>query len=193
LNTRSTTESELVGVSEYLPYDIWQVNFFKEQGYDIRNNIIYQDNESAIKLEQNGQNLCTGNSRHIDIKYFWVKDRVDGKQARIQYCPTTLMLADYFTKPLQGNLFRKFRSVIMGYTHINELLLDPDFLLKERVEKRTNIVIKKYGTKSNNRRMKYAETVKNGKEKPDGTQLVNRKNQLPDERFEEHVNNNTTK
>ena len=32
LNTRSTTESEVVGVSEYLPYDIWQVNFFKEQG-----------------------------------------------------------------------------------------------------------------------------------------------------------------
>jgi hypothetical protein len=79
LNTRSTTESELVGVSEYLPYNIWQVNFFKEQGYDIRNNIIYQDNESAIKMEQNGPNSCTGNSRHIDIKYFWVKDRINGK------------------------------------------------------------------------------------------------------------------
>jgi hypothetical protein len=32
LNTRSTTESELVGVSEYLPYDLWQVNFYKYQG-----------------------------------------------------------------------------------------------------------------------------------------------------------------
>ena len=32
LNTRSTTESEVVGVSEYLPYDIWQVNFFKNKG-----------------------------------------------------------------------------------------------------------------------------------------------------------------
>ena len=51
LNTRSKTESELVGVSEYLPYDLWQVNLFMEQGYDIRNNIIYQDNESAIKME----------------------------------------------------------------------------------------------------------------------------------------------
>ena len=40
LNTRSTTESELVGVSEYLPYDLWQVNFFRHQGYEIRNNII---------------------------------------------------------------------------------------------------------------------------------------------------------
>ena len=118
---------------------------------------------------------------------------MDGKQVRIQYCPTTLMLADYFTKPLQGNVFRKFRSVIMGYTHINELLLDPDFLLKERVEKRTNIVIKKYGTKNNNRCVTYAETIKYGKEKPDGTQLVNRKNQLSNEKFESHVNSNKTK
>ena len=70
LNTRSTTESELVGVSEYLPYDLWQVNFFMEQRYDIRNNIIYQDNESAIKMERNGRNSCTGNSRHVDIKFF---------------------------------------------------------------------------------------------------------------------------
>ena len=36
LNTKSITKSELVGVSEYLPYDIWQVNFFGAQGYDIR-------------------------------------------------------------------------------------------------------------------------------------------------------------
>ena len=47
LNTRSTTESKVVGVSEYLPYDIWQVNFFRAQGYDIRNNYIYQDNENT--------------------------------------------------------------------------------------------------------------------------------------------------
>jgi hypothetical protein len=103
------------------------------------------------------------------------------------------MLADYFTKPLQGNVFRKFRSVILGYTHINELLLDPDFLLKECVEKRTNIVIKKYETKNNNHHVMYAETVKNGKEKTNGTHLVNCKNQLSDEKFERHVNSNTTK
>jgi hypothetical protein len=103
------------------------------------------------------------------------------------------MLADYFTKPLQGNVFRKFRSVIMGYTHINELLLDPDFLLKERVEKRANIVIKKYEAKNNNCSMMYAETVKNGKEKLDKIQLVNCKNQLSNEKFESHVNSNTTK
>jgi hypothetical protein len=53
-------------------------------------------------------------------------------------------------------------------------------LSEKDVEKRTNIVIKKYETKNNNRRVTYAETVKNGKEKTDGTHLVNCKNQLSD-------------
>ena len=72
---------------------------------------------------------------------FWVKDRVDKKEVRIEYCPTTLMLADYFTKPLQGNLFRRFRDVIMGHKHINDLLLDPGFLLK-RLKNQKLIIIK---------------------------------------------------
>ena len=160
LNTRSTTESELVGVSEYLPYTLWKANFWKEQGYDIRNHIIYQDNESAIKMERNGRNSCTGNSRHVDIKYFWVKDCVDKKMVEIKYCPTALMLADYFTKALQGNVFRRFRSVIMGNTHINDLLLDPEFSLKERVEK-LNIVIKNQSSnnKKGQRNVTYAEVL----------------------------------
>ena len=72
-----------------------------------------------------------------------MKDRVDKKEIEIKYCPTPLMLADYFTKPLQGNVFRRFRDVIMVYKHINDLSLDPSFLLKERVEKYNDIVIKK--------------------------------------------------
>ena len=39
----------------------------------------------------------------------------------IEYCPTEQMLADYFTKPLQGSLFRRFREVIMGWNHIDTL------------------------------------------------------------------------
>jgi hypothetical protein len=44
----------------------------------------------------------------------------------LQHCPTGAMLADFFTKPLQGNLFRHFRDILMGYQHISTLLkLDP--------------------------------------------------------------------
>ena len=80
MNTRSTTESELIGVSEYLPYDIWQVNFYKHKGYYILKNVTFQDNQSAMKMETNGRNLAAGNSHHIDIKYFrrrieWIRKK----------------------------------------------------------------------------------------------------------------------
>ena len=135
LNTRSTTESELVGISEYLPYDIWFLLFLEAQGKKIHLNLLFQDNESVTKMANNGRNSCTDNSRHIEIKYFWVKDMVDKRKIRIKYCPTWLMLADYFSKPLQESLFKKYRDIIMGYIHIDEILLDSRFPLKEHVEK----------------------------------------------------------
>ena len=55
LNTKSSTEAELVGVSEYLPFNIWLRMFLKEQGYDLDENILYQDNRSAILMEKNGR------------------------------------------------------------------------------------------------------------------------------------------
>ena len=122
INVKSSTESELVSTSEYLPHNIWLRNFMTEQGYEIKDNAIYQDNKSAILMEVNGRNSCTGNSRHINIRYFWVKVRVDNKELRVEYMPTHLMLADYFTKPLQGEQFKIMRSYIMGWKPMSHLL-----------------------------------------------------------------------
>ena len=133
LNTKSSTEAEVVGMSDYVPFSIWFANFMKYQGYTIKQNIIFQDNMSAIRMKKNGRNSCTGNSRHVDIRYFFVKDRVDKGELTIKYCPTALMLADYFTKPLQGALFHKMRNVIMGYKSIDSFINDNDSGIKERV------------------------------------------------------------
>ena len=133
LNTKSSTEAELVGVSEYLPHNIWLMNFLEKQGYKPENNVLFQDNQSAMRMEINGRNSCTGNSRHIDIRYFFVKDRVDTGEIKIEYCPTEHMVADFFTKPVQGTLFKSFRNQVMGYTPIT---FPPGYLpkIKERVE-----------------------------------------------------------
>ena len=93
----------------------------KEQGYAIKNNVVYQDNQSAIKMKKNGRRSCMGNSRHVMIRYFFVKDRIDKKEITVRYCPTEKMLADYFTKPLQGKIFRVFWKVIMGHEPISWL------------------------------------------------------------------------
>ena len=68
LNGKSSTETELIGMSDMLPHTLWLSYFLENQGYIIKNNILYQNNQSAIKLEKNGRNSCTGNSRHIAIR-----------------------------------------------------------------------------------------------------------------------------
>ena len=132
LNTKSSTEAELVGVSEYLIYNIWTIMFLDAQGYLLSSNILKQDNESAIRMERNGRNSCTGNSRHVNIRYFFVQDRIDKEELSVEYCPTDAILADYLTKPLQGRKFHLFRAIIMGYEPPSALLSSPDH--KERVE-----------------------------------------------------------
>ena len=132
INVKSSTESEIVGASEYCPYNIWQMMFMEQQGYPLYNNILFQDNKSTIKMHKNGRNSCTGNSRHIHIRYFFVKDRVDKGEISVEYCPTHLMIADFFTKPLTGKLFHRFRNIIMGYESIFSLE-EKNFSFKERV------------------------------------------------------------
>ena len=95
--------------------------FMSMHEYTIKNNVLYQDNQSTILMLKNGRNSCTGNSRHIHIRYFFVKDRVDKKEVKIEYCPSLDMLADFFTKPLQGKLFLKFKEVLMGHKPITSL------------------------------------------------------------------------
>jgi hypothetical protein len=134
LNTKSFTEAEVVGASDYLPNILWVKMFMAKQGYVIEDNFLEQDNESAIKMESNGKSSAGPRSRHIDIRYFWIKDRTKSAGIKIRHCPTLQMLGDFFTKPLQGNLFRKFRDVILGYKHTSTLMITPSPSDEERVE-----------------------------------------------------------
>ena len=114
LNVRSSTESELVGVDDAATMILWTRLFMEAQGYDIDKNIIYQDNKSAILLETNGKKSSSKRTRALNIRYFFITDQVEKGNAEIQYCPTDTMVGDYFTKPLQGEKFRKFRADILG-------------------------------------------------------------------------------
>ena len=71
LNTKSSTEADIVGASDYFPYNIWYVMFMRHQGYLDNSNRFFQDNQIATRMEVNGRNSCTGNSRNIDIRYFY--------------------------------------------------------------------------------------------------------------------------
>jgi hypothetical protein len=155
LNTKSSTEAELVGASDYLPYPIWAKKFLSAQGYELKENVFYQDNQSTIRFEKNGRRSCGPNSRHIDIRYFFIKDRLGLEDIDVQHCPTEQMLADFFTKPLQGSLFRKFRDVVLGQKHINSLKQTMPVPSQERVGESTSKEIVRNGT---DKRSTYVRT-----------------------------------
>ena len=110
LNTNSSMEAELVGVDYVVSHVVWTRYFLKVQGYGVNDNIIYQDNQSAMKVEKNGRKSSSKRTRHINIRYYFVTD----DESSIEYCPTLEMIGDYFTKPLQGSQFRNSRNIILG-------------------------------------------------------------------------------
>ena len=115
LNTRSSTEAELVGVDDVAQKILWTKQFMEAQGYPIEQNILYQDNKSAILLEKNGKKSSSKRTRALNIRYFFITDQVEKKNLMIEYCPTEDMIADYMTKPLQGSTWNKLWKKIMGH------------------------------------------------------------------------------
>ena len=114
LNTRSSTEAELVGVDDVMTMILWTKLFMEHQGYPVEKNILYQDNQSAILLEVNGRKSAGKRSRALNIRYYFVTDQVEKGNLTIEHCPTDSMVGDFFTKPLQGEKFRMFRDEIQG-------------------------------------------------------------------------------
>ena len=114
LNTRSSTESELVGVDDMMPSILWTRYFLKAQGYRVSDNVIFQDNRSTMLLERNGKASSSKRTKHINVRYFFITDRISKGEVRVEWCPTAEMVADFMTKPLQGSTFKKFRDLIMG-------------------------------------------------------------------------------
>ena len=114
INARSSTKTELVSVAGMLPQVLWTRYFLEEQGINAEH-IIYQDNTSTQKLAQNGRTSSRKQTKHMNIRYFFTKDRVDAGDFKIENCSTKHMWADYCTKPLQGKLFNYFRALVMGF------------------------------------------------------------------------------
>lgn len=109
LVTKSSSEAELVAASDATPEGIHTRELLLGQGYQVGPSTLYQDNKSTIALIEKGRST-SARTRHINIRYFFIKDRVASGEMVVQYKPTLEMVADVLTKPLQGELFRKLRA-----------------------------------------------------------------------------------
>ena len=116
LNVQSSTEGEIVSVDDCLSLVLWSREFMIAQGYGCNRNIILQDNKSSVLMEINGKASSGKRTRHMNIRFFNITDRVEKGEAEIMWVPREDMVADYLTKALQGAEFRCFRDLIMGST-----------------------------------------------------------------------------
>jgi hypothetical protein len=112
--TKSSTEAELVALSDLTSIVIWTRDFLVAQGEQPPPANIFQDNQSTMALVDKGIST-SDRTKHVKIRYFWVKDRVDSGEIAIQYIPTEDMIADILTKPMQGEKFRKLRSMLLNW------------------------------------------------------------------------------
>jgi hypothetical protein len=114
INTMSLMESELIRADDASPSMMRTIYFVEAQCFTVEESVLYQDNLNAMLLERNGKKSSSKRTHHISICYFFIKDRIASNEMTVKHCPTAEMLADHFTKPLQGAPFRKFRAEIQG-------------------------------------------------------------------------------
>jgi hypothetical protein len=120
MNKIISTESELVGVDDMMPSILWTRQILKAQGYEVNDNVIFQDNKSTMLLERNEKASSSKRTKHINVRYFFITDRIAKGEVRVEWCPTKEMVADFMTKPLQGSAFKRFRDLIMGSLSMKE-------------------------------------------------------------------------
>ena len=69
---------------------------------------LFQDNKSCILLAKKGRAALGKRTRAMNIRYFAIKDHIDSGQMQVAHLGTDCMIADFFTKPLQGRKFYEF-------------------------------------------------------------------------------------
>jgi hypothetical protein len=85
LNTTSSTETETVSVGEKMPKCVWFRNFRIEQGGSSTEDVLHQDNQSAMLLENNGIYSPGKGSKNIHIWFYFITDRIKRKEFKVGY------------------------------------------------------------------------------------------------------------
>ena len=97
--TKSSTEAELIALSDSANQGIFIRNFLLGQGYKVPPVTVYQDNTSCRALIERGRSIAE-RTRHISIRYFWLREQVENKEAIVVHKGTREMYANVLTKPL---------------------------------------------------------------------------------------------
>jgi hypothetical protein len=94
----SSTEAEYMAATHGAKEALSLMRFLKELGMEQVDLEIFSDNQSSLKLMKNDS--CHGRTKHIDVKYHYIRDLVKEGTINFQYLPSGELLADSLTKPV---------------------------------------------------------------------------------------------
>lgn len=114
LVTKSSTEAEIVGLSDGLTHVLWAREFLTSQGHDVSPVLTYQDNEGVLSLMKTGR-ANKHRTKHLNVRYFFAKDRVEKGEIVLEHLPTEHMIADLLTKPVVGETFKRLVKLLYGH------------------------------------------------------------------------------
>ena len=111
--TRSSTESEIVAMSDTLSEVLWFRHWLIDQGHALAPTVLYEDNEAVVKLMKE-ERRTHQRTKHLSARLFHARDIELNGEILIQWLPTGQMIADLMTKPLQGDQFTTLTAKLTG-------------------------------------------------------------------------------
>ena len=114
INVKSSTKAELIGAGKSLPKILWTHYSIEAQCFTIDERVLFRNVFRAILLERNRIASSSKKINHIRVRYYFIKYWISVGDIVVKKCPIGEILSYHFTKPLQGELFRKFRVEIQG-------------------------------------------------------------------------------
>jgi hypothetical protein len=109
----STTEAEYMAAFFAVQEAIYVRRLMRDLGFEQRMTQIMEDNQGCIFLSENP--VFHQRTKHIDVKYHFVRERVESGEVKLVYVTTTDQLADLLTKPLERVRFEALRKQVLGY------------------------------------------------------------------------------
>ena len=108
--TTSTCEAEYMALSDAAKEGIWTRMFVSalKQPHDINAVLLYGDNYGS--LQTTNAHSHHKRMKHIDIKYHFIREKIQEKKIQVSHVSTHHQIADIFTKPLTKIKFEDFRK-----------------------------------------------------------------------------------
>lgn len=108
----SSAEAELMSACDVIKEIMWIKQLLCEMKCEVNTPIIVNiDNQSAMKIAEN--DIDHGRTKHIDIKYHFIKQHIKDKTIQLKWVSTQSQIADILTKGLSYETYNKFRSMMV--------------------------------------------------------------------------------